>query len=228
MICASFDIGKKNFSFYIEEFTNTSTEHINFKTIYEEDGTLSDTHHTLLNNIYQNGTKLVLENTDLTTDCDPSLKLDPKLFKNMTKLLDTFHEYWEICDVFIIEQQMLFGKMTNPMAVKLGQHCYSYFSIKYGDDKRIIEYPAYNKTQVLGAAKIATGQTTKLGKNKYKSMTKPQRKKWCISEAINVLNTRGDTDTIEQIRKSKKKDDLCDVICQLQSWKWMQLNGEFK
>ena len=76
-------------------------------------------------------TKILLENVDLTANCDPKSYLDPQTFYNMTELLDTYVEYWSQCDIIIIEKQMSFGKKHNTMALKLGQHCWSYFSIKY-------------------------------------------------------------------------------------------------
>ena len=114
----------------------------------------------------------------------------------MNDELDKHVDLWDKCDVFIIEKQMMFGKQTNPMAVKLAQHCYSYFVFKYGRFKKIIEFPAYNKTQVLGALKNKV-------KNKYKSIPKPQRKKWCINKALEILEERKDNNTIQQILLSK-------------------------
>ena len=97
--------------------------------------------------------KILIENLDLTKDCDKKAYLDPKTFHNMNDNLDQYKEYWEQCDIFVIEKQMSFGKTHNTMALKLGQHCWSYFSIKYGRSIMIIEFPAFHKTQVLGAAK---------------------------------------------------------------------------
>jgi hypothetical protein len=68
------------------------------------------------------------------------------------------------------------------MALKLGQHCWSYFSIHYGRSKNIIEFPAYHKTQVLGAEKDK--KVTKTGKINYKAVDKPQRKKWCFKKDL--------------------------------------------
>ena len=99
---------------------------------YNVDGTPTVCFDILLQKIYKNGTKILLENVDLTTNCDKNKYLDPLTFYNMTNLLDKYQEYWDQCDVFIIEKQMSFGKRKyNTMALKLGQHCWSYFAIKY-------------------------------------------------------------------------------------------------
>lgn len=221
MICASFDIGKKNFSFYVEEFNCDSLPltKIAQNKKYNQDGTPSDEFSGIISEFCLNGRKILLENVDITNGCDPKAKLDPETFHNMTDVLDEYQEIWDHCSVFIIEKQMQFGKQINPMAMKLGQHCYSYFAFKYGRFKEIIEFPAYHKTQVLGAMKIQSSKKTKTGKYSYKAIDKPKRKKWCITKAIEILQSRGDQDSLDQIKASKKKDDLCDVICQLQAWK---------
>jgi len=220
MICASFDIGKKNFSFYVEEFDyNINEIGIPLSKRYNDNGTPTVEFEKKLNVVYTNGRRVILENIDITNGCDPKEKLDPETFHNMTDVLDKYSHVWDMCSVFIIEKQMQFGKHTNPMAMKLGQHCYSYFAFKYGRFKKIIEFPAYHKTQVLGAEKIAGNRKQKNGKISYKTIDKPTRKKWCITKAKEILNLRGDKESLEQINISKKKDDLCDVVCQLQAWK---------
>jgi hypothetical protein len=221
MYCASFDIGKKNFSFYVEEFDPHLIEKSRAVS-YNPDGTPTETSISTIREISSNGRRVLLENVDITQGCDPKAKLDPLTFHNMTEVLDSHGDIWDKCACFIIEKQMQFGRQTNPMAMKLGQHCYSYFAIRYGRFKEIVEFPAYHKTQMLGAEKIA-GRRTKTGKISYKAIDKPARKKWCIAKAKEILTQRGDESGLAQILKSKKKDDLCDVICQLQSWKLLQI-----
>ena len=209
--CASFDIGKKNFSFYVEEINVSylqKIQDVDTKHRYNLNGTPTDDFDELLDKVFRDGKTILLENVDITTNCEKGSYLDPETFHNMINVLDEHASVWDKCSVFVIEKQMQFGQQINPMAMKLGQHCYSYFCFKYGRFKEIIEYPAYNKTQVLGAEK-------KQGKNgKFKSMDKPARKKWCIDKAIEILNTRGEASTNEKIKASKKKDDLCDAFLQ--------------
>ena len=216
---ASFDIGKKNFSFYIEEFDKKIMTSLP-KSIkgLNPDGTVTVEYNNTLETIYKTGTKILLENVDLTHGCDHKLYLDQEVMHNMTDLLEEYNSYWDQCDVFIIEKQMSFGKKHNTMALKLGQHCWSYFACKYRRTKELVEFPAYHKTQVLGAPKDE--KRTKAGKISYKAVDKPTRKKWCITEALRVLAVRDDADTISQIQSVRKKDDLCDVICQLQAFKY--------
>lgn len=205
---ASYDIGKVNFSFCIEEIninTFESIQNIPKNKRYYKDGTCTEEFQDILNRIWVNGKIILLENIDLTYDTDKSQYIDPKLFVNMYTVLDRYKEYWNHCAAFIIEQQMSFGKKRNPMAMKLGQHCYSYFIFNYANFKQIVEFPSYHKTKVLGAGK----------------MTKYQRKKWAVSKGIEILSERNDLDTIQKITNMKKQDDASDVVCQLQAYKYL-------
>jgi hypothetical protein len=210
---ASFDIGKKNFCFYIEEFTET--EIVGPMVRYNVDGTPTVDMQNTIDQVCMNGTTILHLNSDITQNCDPKMKLDPESYYNMIDLLDKYSKWWEQCDYVIIEEQM---KKLNTMAVKLGQHCFSYFAVNYGRALKIIEFPAYHKTQVLGAAKIK-GKMYKNGNFKWSTMDKPQRKKWNIQAGIEILSLRDENDIISNIKTVAKKDDLCDTLCQLQAWK---------
>jgi len=217
---ASFDIGKKNFAFYIEEFDKSKIMNLpfipNIKR-YNANGTVTPEFSKIVNNVCINGKSILFKNTDLTKGCTNNSYLDPETYHNMTDLLDKYVNYWDQCDAFVIEKQMSFGKRHNTMALKLGQHCWSYFSFKYGRFKEIIEFPAYHKTQILGAKKIET--TTKKGNVKYTSIDKPARKKWSVEKAMSILKERNDVETISNLTSARKRDDLADVLCQLQAFK---------
>lgn len=219
MRVASFDIGKKNFAFCVEEFDDTQLGGKMPSNPYNSDGSPTEEMTTILNTVYQSGRLVLHENLDLTYNCDKKMKLDPQTFYNMVEQLDKYREFWQSCDIFIIEEQMSFGRSTNTMAVKLGQHCFSYFVIKY-PGKKVMEFHAYHKTQVLGAKKIET--RTKKGKVKWVSMDKPKRKKWSIENAKIILEARGEVDILTNLKTVKKKDDLADVLNQLQAFKVLQ------
>jgi hypothetical protein len=218
----SFDIGKKNFSFCIEEFSKSellAIRNISSTKRYSEDGTPTPKMQDILDQVFANGRIILHKNLDLTENCDPKVKLDPETFHNMTDVLDEYTEYWDKCSAVVIEEQMSFGKKLNKMAMKLGQHCYSYFTFKYGRYKSVIEFPAYHKTQVLGAPKVE-GKPYKSGKIRYKAMEKPARKKWSVDKAIEILTNRGEMDIVENMTSKKKLDDLADCICQLNAFKY--------
>jgi hypothetical protein len=206
---ASFDIGKKNFAFCVEEINvdvlNTIPNIPKQFRYYKDGGVTADFSQTLKQTCKE-GKIILIDNVDLTQGCDSSQTLDPLIFVNMNKILDMYKEYWDKCISFVIEQQMGFGKKRNYMALKLGQHCFSYFIFNYADFKHTIEFPSYHKTRVLGASK---------------KMSKVERKKWAIDKALEILNDREDESTFAKIQSRKKRDDLADVIVQLQSYKYL-------
>jgi len=181
---ASFDIGKKNFAFVIEEIEEKELQKQRLLKKNKK-------------SIIECGKIVLFKNLDLTMDTNKKLYLDPKIFHNMYHELDKYACYWDKCDTILIEKQMSFRGKRNPMALKLGQHCYSYFVYKYGMGKEIIEFPAYHKTQELGAPK---------------KQTKAQRKKWAVEKAQSILAQRGDYYNLVAIFNEKKQDDICDCI----------------
>lgn len=206
---ASFDIGKKNFAFCVEEINLNdllTIENIPKTSRYFKDGTCTPEFLEILKKVYTSGKIILLENVDLTENCNKKEYLDPLIFINMNKVLDKYQSYWDTCTSFIIEQQMGFGKKRNYMALKLGQHCFSYFIFNYANFKDTIDYPAYYKTKVLGAPK---------------KISKYQRKMWAVNKAMDILSDRNDFDNIKSITSRKKRDDVADVIVQLQSYKFL-------
>ena len=178
---ASFDIGKKNFAFVVEKVEKVERQRL-----------LKDS-----KSILECGKIVLFRNLDLTKDTNKKLYLDPKIFHNMYIELEKYTNYWEQCNTILIDKQMSFRGKRNTMALKLGQHCYSYFVFKYGASKEIIEFPAYHKTQELGAPK---------------KQTKAQRKKWAVEKAQSILAQRGDFENLVAIFHQKKRDDIFDCI----------------
>lgn len=209
MYIASFDIGKKNFAFCIEKCDHNELYGLNpiRKTIrYVSDGSCSNDMIEVLNKVCINGEIILIKNVDLTTNCKQVKTFDQRILINLTRVLTDYRKYWDMCQIFIIEQQMCFGKKRNPTALRIAQHCYSFFIIQYASFKTIIDFPSYHKTRVFGASK------------KY---SKYERKKWSIEKAIHILQERDDSNTLQLINESKKKDDLSDIIVQLQSFKYL-------
>lgn len=210
---ASFDIGKKNFAFCVEEIPQSTLNQTLFNGIpiskrYNPDGTCTDIVRKHIESIYSQGKIVLLENHDITVgSLDAKKNFDKKYLLNMNKILDCYKPYWDKCYLIIIEQQMEFSKKKlNMMAIKLAQHLYSYFVFQYADFKEIIIFPAYHKTQILGAPKTL--------RKKDKG-----RKKWAVKEALDILEIRNDIPSTNLILTRKKQDDLSDTICQLQAYK---------
>jgi hypothetical protein len=216
MLIASFDIGKKNFAFCIEYINTEKLKTIKNNVEYLDNGEPTENFSKTLDEIYKNGEIVVYENTNLLENCKNKNKLEQNIFHNMTDVLDNFKKYWIQCEIVIIEKQM----RKNHVASKLGQHCYSYFLINYGRFKTILEFPSYYKTQKLGCGKIHSG-FYKNGNIKWKCVNKNTRKKWAVEKTKYILNLRDDKKNLQTLYERKKKDDLADVICQLQSFKVM-------
>lgn len=217
---ASFDIGKKNFAFCVEEFDSKQLQLTPRPVLrYDKAGIPSAEYQNSLESVYKNGTVILFKNSDITHGAVAGSYTNSDLFQNMYDLLDEYIEEWDKCSTFIIEQQMSFGKAVNTLALKLGQHCYSYFVFKYGRFKTIIEWPAYHKTQVLGAGKTMT--RTKKGKIRWITLGKTARKKWAVIQARKILTLRADNQTLELLNSVRKRDDLADTLCQLQSYKYL-------
>lgn len=217
-IC-SIDIGKKNFCFYIEECDTElleSIKNIPHELRYNEDGTPTKNMQEILSLVGVNGKTIAHINKDLTYNTDKSKYLDKEIYFNMIDHLDEHFSLFEKCSIFVIEQQM----SKNSMAIKLGQHCFSYFCVKFGREKEIVEFPSYNKTCILGAQKTK-GKMNKNGKYRWKTMDSRTRKKWAVTKAYEILESRGEEDTMNNIKGKAKKDDLSDTICQLVAYKYL-------
>ena len=210
---AQFDIGHRNLCFSIEEIDENIVnvlEKIPKSQQYNPNGTATEKQKEILKKIYLSSKTVIFKNKDITNKVIKNL--DAEVFHLLTDHLDEYQEYWDKCSYFIIEKQMSFGKILNIKAVKLGQHCFSYFAFKYSRFKEIIEYPAYHKTQILGAEKIK--KENKKGKITFKAVDKPTRKKWAIEQAFNILAERNDFKSLNLLESSSKKDDIADCILQ--------------
>lgn len=211
---ASFDIGSKNLCFCIEEYPINIS--LNIIPRYNLDGTCEELFKSQLDEFFKLGKVIIFVNKDITQDCDKSKYFNPLLYHNMYKHLDEYKDYWNLCDDIIIEEQMWSGFNRNPKACRLEQHCISYFIFFYSKFKNILSFPAYHKTQVLGAPKEKIIKNNKI---RYKAMDKPSRKKWSIQMAKYILELRNDTFTLNSYNKEKGKkkiklDDISDTIIQ--------------
>lgn len=213
----AFDPGKVNFAFIIEEIDKDMLNDIScpikkdrFIKNGRKDVTPTEKYTDFLEEFYHCGKTILCSNNDITIGSDEETKkkkgskaLDSNIFLRLTELLDKHKEYFDKCSTIIIEQQMSFGRSINTMAIKIAQHTYSYFLFRYGNSKKIVEFPSYNKTQLLGAPG---------------GLDKPKRKKWAIEKANEIWTLRGDMDTIEMITKKKKKDDMSDCLLHVLSY----------
>jgi hypothetical protein len=224
----SFDIGKNNFAFYIEEVDSKLFENIlsiNVSERYEENGTVTKKMSEVLNCCYGNGKTILYVNEDLTIGTDKSKYLDNDIYYNMNDHLDKYISYFEKCSYVLIEKQM----KKNTMAMKLGQHCLSYMTIKLPRSIKVFEFSAYLKTQILGAERLFD-KKYKNGKIKWKTMDQRQRKKWAVEKGLEILKNRKEIEVVNDLiekntsRKGKKKvklDDILDNKLMIEAFKFL-------
>ena len=197
MRVASIDIGKKNFAFVVEEFDETDAA----------SGKVIEAVRVELD-----GGKETVRSHSITIDT----------VRSLTSVLDSHSCILETCTVFLIEQHM----SRNTFAVKLAQHCVSYFSIRYppipGAPREIVVFPAYYKTKTLGAPKVENKR------GRMVAMSKPQRKKWSVQRAKAEAERKEDAVLLDALSNNKKKDDIADCFNQLQAFKIERFDNKRK
>jgi hypothetical protein len=211
MIIASFDIGIRNFAFLIEEFNIDifkDIKNIDKKKRYNPDGTCTDEFKKIINKIYLNGEIKLMKNQSISYIEKNSLLS----FHKLIDILDKYKQYWDKTDLFLIEKQI----NLNYTASRLSIVCISYFMFNYSHFKKIVEFPSYYKTSILGAPRIFN-KSYKSGIIKYKNMNKTQRKKWAVEEFRNILKLRNQ----DFPTNIKKLDDISDIEIQSQAFKYL-------
>jgi hypothetical protein len=207
---ASFDIGKVNFAFCIE------------KCLLEDIGQKKK--DTTIEEMCSKGIIETIDNVRLVsfpkdlimrrrgprkgTTYRPSGKY---AFESLLVFLEQRKHLWNKCHIFVIEQQM----SQNKEGLKISYHLEAYFKTCYGTFKEVVLFPSFHKTHVF-----QSGQSCK---NVFEKISYSKRKKACVDKAFEILNQRKDQDTIWKLERSQKRDDMCDVICQLQAYKWIHL-----
>ncbi len=136
---------------------------------------------------------------------DADRKMDDnvdKLYFLVTEFLDQYLNIFKTCHLMIIERQL----PMNLKAVRISQHIISYFM---GNLKNItpslpmiFEIDAKLKGRELGAS-------THLNERGIKQ--------WSIDHCKSLLTKRKDYTGLDILSKHKKKDDLCDCVCQIEA-----------
>lgn len=215
VLIASFDIGRENFAFYVEEVylddITTIRDRIKVppKTKwYQKSGEPTPEFQEVLNEVYLSGKVREWKNHDIR---DPN-NLNPKqlnnqILFNLTTLLRSYRELWDSCDMFLVEQQ----HRLNPAAIWVSHHLMAHLIEIYGTSKPIFQYSANMKYRVNGCPKMKNG----------KKITKYQRKKWAVELGNDIMELREDDDGLEQLNRTKA-DDLGDTLVQLQAYKFQK------
>lgn len=154
---------------------------------------------------YSDGTikPVLFDKVDLSLDSKGiKSSQEPDVLVALTKYLNQWKSIYQECHYFLIERQM----SVNYKATRIGQHTLSYFLINMTDAPLlpdIIEMHPKVKGNELGGAV---------------GLSYDQLKQWSVGKAIDMLNVRGDTFSIEVLEYFKKKrDDLSDCICMIEA-----------
>lgn len=155
---ASFDIGKHNFSVYVERCSLTYL--LKCRKLDND---------AMVRKVSKHGEMLMWENISLVGDTyeesrlrskrKEKIYLSPQHYDNMTDFLNLHDELWRTVDYVVIEMQ----RKQNRDCIMLAQHCYSYFQVKYNREVADPEYiPSSYKTQKLNAPKIGLKRMSRI------------------------------------------------------------------
>ena len=231
---ASFDIGLRNFAQYVEEVDVATIQKLNtrYKSLPAKlqrrvKGQMNDAIREILDELFMCGKRIELGVYDLNVcdDADPPYEMDAR--RSVIAHLESFRDVFNTCDIIVIEQQYFStftpgklkktaGTEANVKAIKIAESVMSWFLIRF-PYKEVVFFGSQFKTQTLGAPD---------------NLTKPQRKKWSIEKATDILTKRGDVYALDCMKRSKKigkqkQDDVCDALIQCQAYKFRVLVGEF-
>lgn len=139
---------------------------------------------------------------------DEKVGKETQYYAGSLRQLAVYNEDFRWCHYIIIESQL----RTNYDMTRMGQHLITHLLMTVADQgfrPLIIEIDSRVKTQMLGAPP---------------GMDKPQRKKWCLSKAIEIIKSRGESEVLALLTKPGKRDDHGDVICYDEVW-WRMCFG---
>jgi hypothetical protein len=208
MRIASFDIGKKNLSLYIEDFDPADVKALIFpETLFTDNRDPTPEFRAVLDTLYQIGSCRCLELYDVS--CNSRGSFVPKeTYHAVIDLLQSLKHLFDTTEVVLLEEQLV---RRNPMAFKIAQHIYSWFLITYGRDKQVAFFPAIHRNHTLGCPKrFLHGQ-------RMKKLTKYRRKRWAVKEARTLVELRADECLTAWFDK-RKQDDMADAILDAKAW----------
>lgn len=122
-------------------------------------------------------------------------------FDKLLAFLENKKYLWTDVHIFLIESQM----SSNVKAFKIACQLEAYFKTTYMF-KQTIMFPSVYKTKAFSTSETSLG-------------TYSSRKTFTVNIVNKYLLLRKDVCALRYIDSLKKKDDICDAICQLQAYK---------
>lgn len=202
MLIAAFDMGTRNFAFCVEQVTlplPTPTPES-----FDVHGLPTEAYAPFLDHVYASGTLVECQCIDLLALC--AQQGQNNLYLGLNTVLDQFRRLWDHVDVILVEQQMAYGKnKSNIQALRLAQHCLTYFYTVYGPFKVIQEMSSTLKTRMLGCPHQQRKQHA-------------LRKRFAVDRVERILRDRTDT-LADHWAQLPKRDDVSDCILMIQVYK---------
>jgi len=220
VLMASFDIGYRHLAYYVEKVnleTALSIRNVPKTRRYREDGATTDEFQRVLDSLAATGEIIELDCVDISDNTDNSGALDHQTLHNLTDFMDSKHELFSQCTVFVIEQQFraVFGRgraktgAQNTKAIRIQHHLESYIYLSY-PDAIVKPFPAKNKTQILGCPKARN--------------TDSKRKTWAVHAFRDMLITLENYKMLQFLEDfPRKRDDISDVFLQLLAFKYLAI-----
>ena len=240
MRIASFDIGKKNLAFYVEDcfIEDLNALELKYNKIKKKDrrkkgGVLNMNVQKILTDMFTKATHVpggygVFD----IREYDDNI-LDIHVRANLQHLMEKYMWLWQTCDVICIEQQFFNprakskGGGANMDAIKIGECLFSWFVDNFYTFKVIEYFGSQYKTQLLGAP-----HRIQDANGIWKPMTKKDRKEWSVAKAEEIFLLRRETEIATMFCNAKKgnrkrgthkMDDIADCIMQCQAYKFKRI-----
>lgn len=135
------------------------------------------------------------------------INLRDDYFTELTKYLDSKLDILNKCNIFVMEEQ----QTKNRIIYRIAQHVLSYFIIVINKNQSSLFYEINPRLKERLGYNVDKKSMPNNGEQKTIKM-------WSINKAIELLQQRGDKISLNVINNAKKKDDLADVVCQLESF----------
>jgi|LakMenEpi03Aug12_release.lakeMendotaPanAssembly.Ray.scaffolds.fasta_scaffold299244_2 hypothetical protein len=208
MFIATFDMGTRNFAFCVERRDSTKRKK-GIKPTFDAEGNPTDEYREQLEQVYQDGRLIECQRIDLV-EYGKQQQIG-NIYLTLTRVLDMFTPLWDVVDVILIEQQMAYGRnKANIQALRLAQHCLSYFYTVYGSFKTIQEWSSTHKTRMLGCPHSGR-------------RTHRERKQFSVNLATRILRERKDP-LLDVFYSLSKQDDVSDCVLMAQTFAVKQLS----
>ena len=204
MIIAAFDMGTRNFAFCVEQVDPMHAQSSKVRPTYDIHGCPTPDFQVVLDQVYRSGRLIECKCIDLLEYC--RVKKTTNLYLGLTWLLDEYTALWDATDLILIEQQMAYGRhKSNIQALRLAQHCLSYFTTIYGSFKQVEEFASTHKTRLLGCPVEQRKQHNR-------------RKQFAVDLVHRILAQRADA-LFPIWQAFPKRDDISDCVLMIQARK---------